>query len=129
MYRRVDASGRDRPCSQLRSVPGGKPNFVANCAWLRPIFVRTFLTSTSGTCTSVTRTLVFSPRDHAIACSRPSMIFGPTVDRLFAARAVAFFANRMVLLFVFIAASLFFYRISRNQGLNQPFHRVALGLA
>ena len=29
---RVGASGRDRPCSQLRSVAGGKPNFVANCA-------------------------------------------------------------------------------------------------
>jgi len=68
---RVGASGRDRPCSQLRRVAGGKPNLVANCAWLSPIFVRTFRTSTSGTCTSVTRTLEFSPRDQAIAGSRP----------------------------------------------------------
>jgi len=38
---RVGASGRDRHCSQLRSVAGGNPNLVANCAWLSPILSRT----------------------------------------------------------------------------------------
>jgi hypothetical protein len=33
---RVGASGCARPCSQFLSVAGGKPNLVANCAWLRP---------------------------------------------------------------------------------------------
>ena len=31
---RVGASGRDRPCSQLRSVAGGRPNFVGEQRWI-----------------------------------------------------------------------------------------------
>jgi len=45
---RVGASGRARPCSQFRSVAGGKPNFAANCDWLKPMRRRTADTSTSG---------------------------------------------------------------------------------
>src|SRR4051794_16304268 len=33
---REGASGRERPCSQLRNVASGKPNLAANCAWLKP---------------------------------------------------------------------------------------------
>jgi len=66
-------SGCDLPCSQFLSVAGGKPNLVANCAWLSRILSRTFRTSTSGTCTSVTRTLSFSPLVHAIASANPWM--------------------------------------------------------
>jgi hypothetical protein len=86
---RVGASGRDRPCSQLRSVAGGNPNFVANCAWLSPILCRTLRTSVSGTWTSATRTRLFSPGVHATACSSPSMIRLPTVGRLLGARFLA----------------------------------------
>ena len=96
---RVGASGRDLLCSQFLSVAGGKPNFVANCAWLSPILVRTARTSTSGTCTRVTRTLALSPRVHAIACSNPSAMRAPTLggflDRfpiLLEASLVAIFA-------------------------------------
>lgn len=83
---RVGVSGRARPCSQFRSVAGGNPSFVADCAWLSPILVRTSRTSTSGTWTSVTRTFAFSPRVYAIACSSPSMMLAPTVDRFFGTR-------------------------------------------
>ena len=50
---------------------------------------------------------MFSPRDHATACSRPLMILSPTVDRLFAVRLAAFFAVPEALPFVFIAPSYF----------------------
>src|ERR1017187_6544453 len=76
---RVGASGCDLPCSQLRKVAGGKPNLVANFAWLSPIFRRTLRTSTWGTLTSVTRTLSFLPSVHAIASFSPWIILAPTV--------------------------------------------------
>lgn len=88
---RVGASGRARPCSQLRKVAGGKPNLVANCAWLRPILVRTSRTSTSGTWTTVTRTASSSPRVHAMACSSPLMMLAPTVC-FFRGRGATFLA-------------------------------------
>src|SRR5438552_5876650 len=49
--RQQHARGRIRvrsPLFQFRSVAGGKPNLVANCAWLSPIFIWTSRTSTSG---------------------------------------------------------------------------------
>src|ERR1035438_7701552 len=101
---RVGASGRDRPCSQFLSVAGGKPNLVANCAWLSPIFARTSRTSTFGTCARVTRTLSFSPRVHAIACSNPSTMRAPTVGRFFATRPTLFAAR---LVFVFTLPPIF----------------------
>src|SRR5579884_4271075 len=101
---RVGTSGRDRPCSQLRSVAGGKPNFVANCAWLSFIFARTCLTSTSGTWTSVTCAFVFSPRLHAIACSRPSIMFWPIVRPARGRVAADFFFARLLLAFINVSS-------------------------
>src|ERR1017187_8793012 len=126
---RVGASGRDLPCSQFLSVAGRKPNFVANCAWLRPIFVRTSLTSTPGPCTSVTRTFSFSQCLHAIACSSPSLL-QPLNDacadggQLFhhpappLRRALGFRLR-------FHCVLLSLRRVPSHQDRNQPLHRVA----
>ena len=72
---RAGVSGCDLRCSQFLSVAGGKPNLDANCAWLSPIFSRTFRTSICGTSTTVTRTLPFSPFVHAIASFNPRLGF------------------------------------------------------
>src|ERR1035438_4331973 len=98
---RVGASGCDLPCSQFLNVAGGKPNLVANCAWLSPLFSRTFRTSTSGTWTSVTRTLSFSPLVHSIASFNPWIMLSPTVCGVRA--RVLFFTADVALVFVVIS--------------------------
>ena len=110
---RVGASGCDLPCSQFLSVAGGKPNLVANCAWLRPIFSRTLRTSTSGTCTCVTRTRSFSPLVHAMACFNPSIMLSPTVWRYRA--GLAFFMAGLDVFFVVISDLLCLSRATRHQ--------------
>jgi len=45
---RAGPSGLYRPCSQLRSVAGAKPNFSANCVWLNLSLRRIARTSTTG---------------------------------------------------------------------------------
>jgi hypothetical protein len=76
---------------ELRARPGATSSVPSSLTWLReakvgrelrlagPMFSRTFGTSTSGTCTSVTRTLSLSPLVHAIASFNPRMMLSPTV--------------------------------------------------
>ena len=116
---RVGASGCDLPCSQFRSVAGGNPNLIANCAWLSPIFSRTFRTSTSGTCTSVMRTSSFSPLVHAIASFNPWMMLLPTV-RGFRGRVV-FFNVGLDVLFVVISDLLCLSRVPATSAGTERF--------
>src|SRR5450432_1901976 len=124
---RVGASGCDLPCSQFLSVVGGKPNLVANCAWLSFIFVRTSRTSTSGTCTSVTRTRSFSPRVHAIACTSPSMMRA-------GGRPLLLHAHRLLHCSLGLrlrnhSRLLFLRPIRRRQARNQMLHAITFRLA
>src|ERR1039458_8918313 len=112
---------------QFLRVAGGKPNLVANCAWLSPIFSRTLRTSTSGTCTSVTRTLSFSPLVHAIASFNPWMMLSPTLWR-FRAR-IAFFPAVLAVVFVVISDVLCLSRVPGHQRRDQALHGVPLGFA